>query len=234
MNNRQQRNGQDVFTTQTNLAMERRPLGGVRQDKSAFSSARAPSSQPYRPAGSRRSAQSGSSIARSQKATDRRRRVPVIAWVEPEVKAEIERIGKQEGLSVSAVGAAWLRDASRQKLHLQHAALLEPLVEQAIRRQMGAISTRLAHLLVRVAFDAGQTRALVTNILGRQAGMSPDALKSILEGSGKSAKANITRRTPQMKNLIAAVEQWMVDDKGTTAMPHGNRKDELYQKQTGS
>jgi hypothetical protein len=38
----------------------------------------------------------------------------------------------------------------------------------------------------------------VTNILGRQAGVSPDVLKTILAGSGKSAKANITRRTPQI------------------------------------
>ena len=52
--------------------------------------------------------------------------------------------------------------------------LLQPIIEQAIRRQMGALSTRLAWLLVRVAFDAGQTRSLVTNILGRQAGVSPE------------------------------------------------------------
>jgi hypothetical protein len=63
---------------------------------------------------------------------------------------------------------------------------------------------------VRVAFDAGQTRSLVTNILGRQAGVSPEVLKTILAGSGKSAKANITRRTPQMAELFEAVEQWMV------------------------
>jgi hypothetical protein len=40
--------------------------------------------------------------------------------------------------------------------------------------------------------------------------VSPEVLKTILAGSGKSAKANITRRTPQMAELFEAVEQWMV------------------------
>ena len=37
-------------------------------------------------------------------------------------------------------------------IHTQHEALLEPIIEQAIRKQMRSISTRLAVLLVRVAF----------------------------------------------------------------------------------
>ena len=152
-------------------------------------------------------------------------------WVEREVKAEVDRIASQEGLSVSATGAAFLREAVRQKLHVQHAVLLQPIIEQAIRRQMGTLSTRLAWLLVRVAFDAGQTRSLVTNILGRQAGVSPEVLKTILAGSGKSAKANITRRTPQMAELIEAVEHWMVAEEGTPEMRHGDRKSELHPKQ---
>ena len=66
--------------------------------------------------------------------------------------------------------------------------------------------------LVRIAFDAGQTRSLVTNILGRQPGVTDPVLKTILEGSGRSAKANIMRRTPQISELIDSVEQWMLED----------------------
>lgn len=77
---------------------------------------------------------------------------------------------------------------------------------------MRAISTRLAWLLVKVAYDGGQTRSLVTNILGRQPGMTPEILTKILEMSGKTAKANITRRTPQIVGLIEAVEKWITTD----------------------
>jgi hypothetical protein len=95
------------------------------------------------------------------------------------------------------------------KLHIQHAVLLQPIIEQAIRKQMRGISTRLAWLLVRVAFDAGQTRSLVTNVLGRQPGVTPEILQTILDNSGKTAKGNITRRTPQLTELIEAVEDWI-------------------------
>jgi hypothetical protein len=189
------------------------------------------SGQPAPRSAGERARLSGNSVARSQKPSKERRLDRVTIWVEREVKAEVDRIARQEGLSVSATGAAFLREAVRQKLHIQHAVLLQPIIEQAIRRQMGTLSTRLAWLLVRVAFDAGQTRSLVTNILGRQAGVSPDVLKTILAGSGRSAKANITRRTPQMAELIEAVEQWMVADEGTPEMTNGDRKSELHPKQ---
>ena len=97
---------------------------------------------------------------------------------------------------------------------MQYGALLKPVIETAIARQMRGIATRLSWLLVRIAFDSGQTRSLVTNILGRQPGVTDPVLKTILENSGRSAKGNIMRRTPQISQLIEAVEQWMVEDEG--------------------
>jgi hypothetical protein len=52
----------------------------------------------------------------------------------------------------------------------------------------------------------------VTNILGRQSGVTQPLLKTILESSGRSAKANIMRRTPQIAILIEAVEEWMIEN----------------------
>ena len=117
-------------------------------------------------------------------------------------------------MSVSAAGAAFLDKALQRNIDLAYSALLQPVIEQAIARQMRSISTRLAWLLVRVAFDAGQTRSLVTNILGRQPGVSQALLKTILDASARSSKANITRRTPQITSLIEAVERWITDDDG--------------------
>ena len=231
MNNGQHRFTQEIFSNQSYRATKGRPLRGVGQDKGAAERVRQDSSQPVRAPAGERTRPAGSFVARSQKQSRTRRLERVTVWVEREVKAEVDRIARQEGLSISATGAAFLREAVRQKLHVQHAVLLQPIIEQAIRRQMGALSTRLAWLLVRVAFDAGQTRSLVTNILGRQAGVSPDVLKTILAGSGRSAKANITRRTPQMAELIEAVEQWMVAEEGTPDMTNGDRKSELHPKQ---
>jgi hypothetical protein len=49
----------------------------------------------------------------------------------------------------------------------------------------------------------------VTNILGKQPGVTQDLLKDILAMSQKTAKGNITRKTPQLTALIDAVEQWL-------------------------
>jgi hypothetical protein len=77
---------------------------------------------------------------------------------------------------------------------------------------MRARDARLAWLLVRVAFDTGQTRAIVTNILGRQQGMTEEKLKNILAMSQQTAKGNITRKTPQITELMEAVEKWLAED----------------------
>jgi hypothetical protein len=130
-------------------------------------------------------------------------------WVEPIVKEELARRAKREGLSLSKAGAAFLKRALQQQIDLEYSALLEPIIVTTIQKQMRAISTRLAWLLVRVAFDAGQTRSLVTNILGRQPGVTQDLLKTILAMSQRTAKGNITRKTPQIAELIAAVEKWL-------------------------
>jgi hypothetical protein len=65
---------------------------------------------------------------------------------------------------------------------------------------------------VRIAFDTGQTRSLVTNILGRQQGMTEDVLKNILAMSQRTAKGNLTRRAPQISELMEAVEKWLAED----------------------
>jgi hypothetical protein len=41
--------------------------------------------------------------------------------------------------------------------------------------------------------------------------LTEDKLKTILSMSQKAAKGNITRKTPQITGLIAAVEDWMND-----------------------
>src|SRR5688500_16576184 len=115
MNNGPHHLTQEIFSKQHYLATEGRPLRGVGQEKGAAESVRRDSGQPVpRPAGER-TRPSGSSVARSQKPTKTRRLERVTVWVEREVKAEVDRIARQEGLSVSATGAAFLREAVRQK-----------------------------------------------------------------------------------------------------------------------
>jgi hypothetical protein len=114
---------------------------------------------------------------------------------------------------MSTTGGTLLEAALRQQLHLQHAALIQPVIEQAVRGQMNRISARLAALLVRVIFNTGQTRRLVTNILGRQSGVSSEMLDNILDASTEGAKKDLLRRSPQLSELIEQeVDRWLTED----------------------
>jgi hypothetical protein len=203
----------NIFSLQSNGAAGKRGDASVRQDKARIASARTASGQPavvkhavrakpLRPNGTR------STNGNSAKTT----RVHLDLWVSPIVKAELQRIAQQEGLSMSATGAALLEAAIRQKLNVQHGVLLQPIIKTAIHEAMQGISNRLAFLLARSAFSSEQTRSLAANILGRQSGMTEETLKTILAMTKRTAKGNLTRRNPELEELIAVIKQWLEHD----------------------
>ncbi len=145
----------------------------------------------------------------------KRKTVVVSLWVKPVIKAEVKRLAEQEGMSISKCAGALLEEALHQKLHIQHAVLLQPLIEQAISRRMAAISTRLSSLLVRGVLDTGQVRRLVINLLARQPGMTPETLEEIIDGSQEGSRKQITHMTPQLTSLIEEVEKWLLQSEDT-------------------
>ena len=128
------------------------------------------------------------------------------------MKAELERVAKREGLSISTAGEALLEHALQQDITIQHAVLLEPIIDKAIGKHMRSYSNRLAVLLVRSLFSAEQTRSFVYNLLVRHPDMTDDKLNEMKTGAENRAKANITRITPQLKTLIEAVQQWLEEE----------------------
>jgi hypothetical protein len=190
---------QNVFLHQSHSVIKQQQNLGVRQDKRANFSARIASGQPASLQKVMRAQQLKKDTPRSQnKPIPKRKTVQLTLWVKPIVIAELKRIAASEGLSVSATGAAILEKAMQTNLDMQYGALLQPVIREVIAKQMRSMSTRLAFLLVRVAFASEQTRSLVTNVLGRQQGVTPSVLNDILDSSSKAAKGKITQRTPQL------------------------------------
>jgi hypothetical protein len=208
---------QNVFLNQSHSVIKQQQNLGVRQDKRANFSARIASGQPASLQKVMRAQQLKKDTPRSQnKPIPKRKTVQLTLWVKPIVIAELKRIAASEGLSVSATGAAILEKAMQTNLDMQYGALLQPIIREAIANQMRSMSTRLAFLLVRVAFASEQTRSLVTNVLGRQQGVTPAVLNDILDSSSKAAKGKITYRTPQLEDLIAEVERWFQEEDNKT------------------
>jgi hypothetical protein len=201
-----------IFPLQSNGAAGEAVDAAVRQDKARISSARIPTAQPAAETKSTRAHPLGTSHVHSHNRTGHTQHaVKVTLWVKPRVKTELEQTAAAEGLSLSAVGAGLLEHALQHSLTATYAPLLEPVIRQTIRTEMRGIATRLSWILVRVAFDAGQTRAIATNILGKIPGVTEEQVKTILAMSQRTAKGNITRKTPQITALIDAVEKWLIE-----------------------
>jgi hypothetical protein len=202
-----------VFSQQSNGAAGEAVNASVRQDKARKNSARIASAQPAVVKKVMRAHESNTGTARSKNnPTPKRKAVHLDLWVNPIVKAELQRIAKQEGLSMSKAGAAFLERALQQNIDMTYHALLKPAIKSAIREEMHKYSKPIAILLARSVFASEQTRSLTTNILGRQPGVTEDLLKNILAMSQRAAKSNITRKTPQLTDLINAIEQWLLTD----------------------
>jgi hypothetical protein len=210
VNTKQPHSSRDVFQKQSHPSARPRPQGGVRQDKRAFLRARTASHQPASLENDMRAQAIATENIRSRNRNGQKRKtVQLTLWVKPIVKTELEQIAEQEGLSISATGSAVLEKALQEHIDMQYGALLEPVIKQCIAKEIEGMSTRLAWLLVRVAFDVGQIRGLSTNILGRQPGVNQDILTTILKESSKAAKMNITRRTPQLTELMEVLNKWL-------------------------
>jgi hypothetical protein len=205
----------NIFSEQSNSVTKAKQSRGLRQDKGASERARLASSQPAPRENRMRSHRLSNNSLRSQnKPIPKRKTVHLTLWVKPIVKAELQRLAEREGISVSAAGGAMLEKALQTNLDMQYGALLQPIIREAITKQMRGISSRLAFLLVRVAFASEQTRSLATNILGRQPGMTADVLNEILDRSSQAAKGKITQNSPQLEDLITQVEKWLsIQDK---------------------
>ena len=217
VNTKPTRQYQNVFSRPSSQPDVQQPRSGVGPDNPAPRSERIASHQPEPPENVPRAQQKRTKIPRSQNtSTPKRKRVQLILWVKPGVKREVERIAETEGVSVSATGAAFLEHMLQQNLHQQHQALLDPIIEKAIRKQFQSYSSRIALLLVRVAFAAEHTRELLRTQLRRQPGMTPERFNRILDDTQNAAKGKITYQSPQLASIIDAVEQWFMQREETS------------------
>jgi hypothetical protein len=199
----------NIFQNQPKVVVADAGDASVGQDKTALTRGSPASDQPEPPQKPARSHLLNNNPKRSKKhGSTKRKTVHLVLWVNPIVKAELQRIAEQEGLSMSRAGGALLARALQQNIDMRYSAFLTPVIETAIKKEIRSFSNRIAMLLARTLFASEQTRSLTTNILGRQPGVNEDLLKHILAMSQKAAKGTLSRKTPP--ELIDAVEQWLL------------------------
>jgi hypothetical protein len=199
---------QNIFSRRTHAPTVGQPLGGVRQDNPTRPRERIASSQPGSVPKDTRAQRLNSKTTRSQnQSTPKRKTAQLILWVHPLVKAEVQRTAKREGLSASKVGAAFLEQAIQQDIHAQYRTLLQPLIEQTVRRELRSFGNRLVSFLMRIAFASEQSRILITNVLDRMQEVTQETYTHIIDRSHLAARKNITRTTPQLQTLLEEYEK---------------------------
>src|SRR3954447_18794615 len=144
----------EIFQTQTNRGEEKHPHGGVGQDKYAPERVLIASGQPVTVNKTRRTPVK--KMPRSQKSSPTGKKLLVGLCVPRQVKEELERRAKGNGLSISATGSSLLERGLQESIDMEYWALLEPVIRQVITRNM----RNYAQLFFRIAFSSEQTRAL--------------------------------------------------------------------------
>jgi len=207
-----------IFINQQKATKNKDAHGDVRQDKRAKTSARTATAQPARSHIPMRAEHSDTKTPRSQNALSARKpKEKLTLWIDPIVKAEVQRRAKRQSLSESEAGAALLKKGIQVDIDMSYGALLTPVFENVLRRYMAARDNRMASLLVRACIAIEQTRGVAVNVLGRQPAktpnpIKPDVLNDILDRSLDDAKKKITNRSPELKELIKELNHWIVDE----------------------
>jgi hypothetical protein len=203
---------QDIFTNPSGGQIQSKWPRDVGQDKDAPLGVRFASVAPVSVEDPARPYQEDTTNPHAKPRSKRRRLQQVASWVDGSMKEQLQAMARSEGLSVSQTIYALLKEILRQRFHKQQAALLPEIIKQAVAEAHRTWATRFAFLLVRIAFDSGQNRVLSTNLLGRQEGMTEETLKEILQTADKRTKANLTRKTPQLTELVHTVEEWLMTE----------------------
>lgn len=156
---------------------------------------------------------------KTQNPTPKRKTVHLTLWVKPIVKAAVERIAGQDGISVSAAGGAFLERALQQNIDMQYGSLLQPAVEAAVSKAINRLINNHSSYLGRMVFDAGQIRWLFINTLYREVihpgkTLTKEEFYSLLDKSSEETVKNSNSYIPQVAEIIKSMKTQLAAQEG--------------------
>ncbi len=236
-NNLKPQNPSNVFQHQSHPSNRPRPPGGVRQDKGAEKSGRAASEQPDPLKKESRARPLSTNLFRVNKLDSAKvKLVHRTLHLHPIDDAELKHIATEDGLSISRVGATAVHEWILWKIHKREESLMYPKLRQIIREEQQAFGNRIIFFLMRIAIASEQARILITEVLKRvfiaitrieklitfltngkeQKSQSTkedtqsyiEIFNTIVEKSYKMARANVFRKSYDMKRMLEEWEAW--------------------------
>ena len=138
-------------------------------------------------------------------------------WIERPISEEIDRIATESGVTRSHTIAVLLEEAVHQKLHIQHAVMLGPIIQKALAKEREKDRRQMGQLLVHNTVLTRQLLYLVTNLLTRIGSTHPptsERLHKILDWSKEKARENTFKHGEETEALIKAVGVWLDWEQG--------------------
>ncbi len=96
------------------------------------------------------------------------KKTKVTTWVTRAALRDLRDLAAAHQLTVSRVAADILERGLKERAETAGFGLLGPAVEGAVKREVGRMSDRLAHLIARTALESATARRLVFQLLVRQ------------------------------------------------------------------
>ena len=140
-------------------------------------------------------------------------------WLDPRVRAELEREAKDRGIPFSQMGAIACRDWVRYEIHRQQTTLFEAKQRHIIREEIQRLKDSLIPFAIKNAQASEQTRIVMANVYKRLLkadGVTPQRFYEILDQIDTMAENNIKQRSPKFSMLV---NEW--DESGTARKPVG-------------
>jgi hypothetical protein len=140
--------------------------------------------------------------------------------VEDPIVFKVRKKARAKDLSMSAalreIILTGLKDEVSADEALENASLRE-----SHARDIRALASRLAFLLVWLIYDVGYIKLLSSSTLGMQKDMTPELLKDIFHQADRKTTAALSRKRPELTPLVKAVEQWLAAGEEEPPAPAG-------------
>jgi hypothetical protein len=133
------------------------------------------------------------------------RKVRITTWVHPSVKEAYEHQAKTEGLDLSKVAAATLEESLARRLHVQHAGILQPVVEQAITRALEKQAREYRKTALRTYYTAEHTKAMLFNVLRWHLKLTEQQANDIIDGAKRDAQHSARMLAAEIAAVVAEI-----------------------------
>jgi hypothetical protein len=124
----------------------------------------------------------------------------VTTWVGRDVLRSLRDLAAAHHLTVSQVAAEILERGLREQAETAGLGLLGPAVQGAVKREVGRMSDRLAHLLARTALESATARRLVFQLLTRY--LTPEEARRLNQADWTGSVDSLRKPAQGLRELL--------------------------------